>query len=172
MHNAKLLLLLLFFTQYNLTLKPFFGDSKIKKAALEVLSLDDSASPSEIRKAYYKMALKYHPDKNSSAGAEETFKKCKAAYECLTESNACKLFADMYLNETAKKPSTRQKYKAKKDDFSEGSADPIGEEILGMIDRFFQGLLGIELFNILDNEKNIFLRKSDKKVWEKKWLLC
>jgi DnaJ-domain-containing protein 1 len=50
----------------------------------DVLGVSKSAKKVEIKKAYHKLALKFHPDKNKDAGAEETFKKIGAAYSVLS----------------------------------------------------------------------------------------
>ncbi|MGB3525800.1 MAG: DnaJ domain-containing protein [Flavobacteriales bacterium] len=51
-----------------------------------LLEVPSSASNSDIKKAYHKMALKWHPDKNGgSKDAEEKSKQINAAYECLTD---------------------------------------------------------------------------------------
>ncbi|MFI3226354.1 MAG: molecular chaperone DnaJ [Clostridia bacterium] len=54
----------------------------------EVLGVDKSASDAEIKKAYRKMAMKYHPDQNrDNAEAEEKFKEANQAYEVLSDSD-------------------------------------------------------------------------------------
>ena len=53
----------------------------------EVLGVSKSASQDEIKKAYRKLARKYHPDKNpGDAEAEERFKEIQAAYDVLSDS--------------------------------------------------------------------------------------
>lgn len=58
-----------------------------KRDFYEVLGVSKSASEAEIKKAYRKMALKYHPDKNpDDKEAEEKFKEAAAAYEVLSDA--------------------------------------------------------------------------------------
>jgi len=58
----------------------------------KILGVEKSASAEEIKKAYRKMALKYHPDKNKSSGAEEKFKEIAEAYDVLSDPEKRKLF--------------------------------------------------------------------------------
>jgi len=56
-----------------------------KRDYYEVLGLDKSASPEEIKKAYRKLARQYHPDVNKAPDAEEKFKEVKEAYDILSD---------------------------------------------------------------------------------------
>jgi curved DNA-binding protein CbpA len=58
-----------------------------KKCYYEVLGVSKQATEDEIRKAYKKLALKWHPDKNpdSIKEAEEKFKEIGEAYACLSD---------------------------------------------------------------------------------------
>ena len=59
-----------------------------KRDYYEILGVGKSASASEIKKAYRKMAIKYHPDKNpDDKNAEEKFKEAAEAYEILSDDN-------------------------------------------------------------------------------------
>lgn len=51
----------------------------------KILEIKKGATDDEIKKAYRKLALKYHPDKNKAAGAEERFKEVAEAYEVLSD---------------------------------------------------------------------------------------
>ena len=67
----------------------------------KILGLSKGASEDDIKKAYRKMALKYHPDKNKSADAEEKFKAVAEAYEVLSDKKKRDIY-DQYGEEGLK----------------------------------------------------------------------
>jgi len=56
-----------------------------KKSLYDTLEVSQSASQDEIKKAFRKLARKYHPDINKTKEAEEKFKEINAAYEVLSD---------------------------------------------------------------------------------------
>ena len=59
----------------------------MSKSLYDTLEISENASNEEIKKAYRKLARKYHPDINKDPGAEEKFKEVNAAYEVLSDEN-------------------------------------------------------------------------------------
>lgn len=55
------------------------------KSLYDTLEVNENASSDEIKKAYRKLARKYHPDVNKEKDAEEKFKEINAAYEVLSD---------------------------------------------------------------------------------------
>ncbi|AZZ65489.1 molecular chaperone DnaJ [Metamycoplasma phocicerebrale] len=58
-----------------------------KRDYYEILGINKNATEKEIKTAYRKLAMQYHPDKNSSPDAEEKFKEISEAYEILSDSD-------------------------------------------------------------------------------------
>jgi len=57
----------------------------MSKSLYETLGVSENASADEIKKAYRKLARKYHPDINKDESAVEKFKEINAAYEVLSD---------------------------------------------------------------------------------------
>ncbi len=57
-----------------------------------VLGVPKTASADQIKKAYRELALKYHPDRNKSSGAEEKFKEINEAYAVLSDDTKRKQY--------------------------------------------------------------------------------
>ncbi|RWR81337.1 dnaJ protein ERDJ3A [Cinnamomum micranthum f. kanehirae] len=64
----------------------------------KVLGVDKNASQRDIQKAFHKLSLKYHPDKNREKGAQQRFSEINNAYEILSDEEKRKNY-DLYGDE-------------------------------------------------------------------------
>src|SRR5215211_155552 len=60
--------------------------SSTKRDYYEVLGVTRSASDEDIKKAYRRLALQFHPDRNSAPEATERFKEATEAYQVLSDT--------------------------------------------------------------------------------------
>ena len=66
-----------------------------KRDYYDVLGVNKSASPEELKSAYRKLAVKYHPDKNpGDKSAEDKFKEASEAYGVLSDKSKKNLFRE------------------------------------------------------------------------------
>ena len=107
-----------------------------KRDYYEVLGVSKGASADDIKRAYRRMAMKYHPDKNpGDAEAEAKFKECAEAYEVLSNAEKRQRY-DQYGHDGLRGMGMR--------DYSHMRWQDIGsafEDILGF-DDFFGDLFG------------------------------
>uniref|UniRef100_R7W982 Chaperone protein dnaJ 49 n=1 Tax=Aegilops tauschii TaxID=37682 RepID=R7W982_AEGTA len=58
----------------------------------KILGLEKDCTVEDVRKAYRKLSLKVHPDKNKAPGAEDAFKAVSKAFQCLSDAESRKRF--------------------------------------------------------------------------------
>ena len=61
--------------------------NKAKKSYYEILGISTNASQADIKKAYQRLAMKYHPDRNKAKNASEKFKEIQKAFQTLNDPN-------------------------------------------------------------------------------------
>lgn len=72
---------------------------KRNKDYYDILGVEKNCSVEEIRRAYRKLSLKVHPDKNKAPGSEEAFKKVCKAFKCLSDGDSRRQYDQTGLTE-------------------------------------------------------------------------
>lgn len=78
------------FDQVEAVQKSSSGDSK--KDYYEILGVPRDSTQQQIKKAFRKLAVKYHPDKNKEEGAEDKFREIAKAYDTLSDKEKRKRY--------------------------------------------------------------------------------
>jgi molecular chaperone DnaJ len=105
-----------------------------KRDYYEVLGVEKGASTDDIKRAYRRLAIKYHPDKNpGNKEAEEKFKECAEAYEVLSNEEKRKRY-DQYGHEGLKGFGVH--------DYSHMNAQDIGDMFGDMFGDIFGDIFG------------------------------
>ena len=115
----------------------------------EILKISKSASKDEIKRAYKKQAIKFHPDKNKSSKAEECFKKISEAYQILSNDEK-RNFYDKFGTEE----EFRQKYQSQHQNFEE-EMDPFD-----IFDILFNGPEGFQRRRNFRRNNNYYQRET------------
>lgn len=76
----------------------------MNKQYYDILNIKEGSSEDEIKKAYKKMALKYHPDRNKSPDASEKFKEISEAYQILTNKDQRQLQSNVQFHHSNMSP--------------------------------------------------------------------
>ncbi|XP_076612886.1 dnaJ homolog subfamily B member 9-like [Chaetodon auriga] len=69
--------------------------SETSRSYYETLNVEPTATDSQIKKSFRKLAVKHHPDKNKSADAEKTFREIAEAYKVLSNREKRRLYDSM-----------------------------------------------------------------------------
>nr|XP_043628135.1 chaperone protein dnaJ 49-like [Erigeron canadensis] len=117
-------------------------DIRRKKDFYDILGLEKSCSVEDVRKAYRKLSLKVHPDKNKAPGSEEAFKKVSKAFQCLSVEESRKQYDVVGSDEPSfQRQTTRHHHRASHQGFGNGfyyGGDVDAEEIFRNF--FFGGM--------------------------------
>ena len=63
-----------------------------RKTFYDVLGVSKTFTEPELKKAYKKLALKFHPDKNRAPNATDAFKKVSQAFACLNDKDKRRIY--------------------------------------------------------------------------------
>lgn len=142
-----------------------------KRDYYEILDVKRTASPEEIKKAYRKVAIKYHPDKNpDNPEAEEKFKEAAEAYEVLGNAEKRQQY-DRFGHEGVRDQAGRGPSMNMEDIFEQFS-DIFGGTPFGSFFRGAQASKGTNLRIKLKLTLSEIAQGTEKKIKVKRHLPC
>lgn len=100
----------------------------------QILGVSKTANKDEIKRAYMKKAMKFHPDRNTCPGAEDAFKNISSAYSCLSDEKK-KKFYDQYGTEDVQR--IQQNF-PRRQNFQQFSHVFEGDDFDDILRHFFQ----------------------------------
>jgi len=106
----------------------------------DALGVAPTASDNEIKKAYRKLALKFHPDKNSPPSAESAFKAISTAFDTLSDAPKREMY-DQYGHESSEQMSSGSHGMHGFSGFQRGNMHEVSPEEL--FNLFFNGAGGV-----------------------------
>lgn len=151
-----------------------------KRDYYEILGVQKGASTDEVKKAYRKMALQYHPDRNpNNKEAEEKFKEATEAYEVLSDQQKRQRY-DQYGHQGMRGGADYHNYQNFNDIFSQfgdifGGGGSIFDEMFGGTQsrrRHSTGEPGSDLRVRLKLSLEEIAEGVEKKIKIKKWKTC
>jgi len=108
-----------------------------KKDYYEILGVPRNASQEEIKKAFRRLARKYHPDINKSPEAQEKFKEINEAYQVLSDPEKRKLY-DMYGHAAFEGTGAQEQTYTRIPDLEEILSEFFGEGFGSVFDTIFE----------------------------------
>lgn len=117
----------------------------------DLLKVTKKSSIQEIKKAYKKLAIKFHPDKNKCSKSEEAFKKIATAYQTLSDPEKKTMF-DKYGTEE----EYREKYYQAHQQQYEEDIDPYD-----LLNKFFSGQFNARYSNRTPRGQETYYENND-----------
>eukprot|EP01041_Mallomonas_annulata_P014778 gene14778-31403_t len=155
LHNSKLLLLLVFCLLIIQSWTASFGASPSTRY-YTVLGVERNANLDEIKRAYKKLAMKWHPDKNPTRKkeAERKFKEINEAYSCLSDPKKRETY-NLFGEDATRQPFTSYQQQPRQrqgfydysygsnnnniDESTFGGEGSMGDMLNDLFGQFFQG---------------------------------